>query len=236
MTESIITKICNRCEQSLPQSQFYRRADLKDGFNSKCKTCFDTHRRRPNKQLPPIANLPNEEWRVCAENSSYAVSNQGRVKRIVSHRYTQQGESLLTPVKNSNGYLHVTINPPTHSRIHRLVCRAFHGEPLPHQTDVNHIDNDRTNNCADNLHWCTRKENLNWASQQGRTPQGERNGTAKLTEQDAKDIIHLLKTTARTHADIGNQFNVSDGTVQLINVGKRWKHLTQGEMLPLQLK
>lgn len=235
MTDNIITKICTICKIEQSISNFYSRKEGAIGVVFACKPCFLERKKYPTTP-PSIENLPDEEWRVCVENFAYAVSNKGRVKRTVSHRYSQNGESLLTPVKNRNGYLHVTINPPLHSRVHRLVCRAFHGEPLPHQTDVNHIDNDRTNNCADNLHWCTRKENLNWASQQGRMAQGEKNGTAKLTESNAKEIIHLLKTTARTHVDIGNQFHVSDGAVQLINVGKRWKHLTQGEMFPLQLR
>ena len=136
-----------------------------------------------------ICNLPNEKWVICIEDARYAISNYGRVKRIRFNRYTKQREYLLQPQANTHGYLHVTFSPRTKVRVHRLVCRAFHGEPLPEQTDVNHKDNDRTNNRAENLEWMTRKENLHWGKQQGRDNKGERNGQAKLTEESALQIV-----------------------------------------------
>jgi len=46
-------------------------------------------------------------------------------------------------------------------KIHRLVCEAFHGEPPDTKAIVIHIDEDATNNRAENLKWGTQKENLN---------------------------------------------------------------------------
>lgn len=46
-------------------------------------------------------------------------------------------------------------------KIHRAVCEAFHGEkPFP-KAVVIHLDEDATNNRAENLKWGTQKENLN---------------------------------------------------------------------------
>lgn len=182
----------------------------------------------------PIQNLEGEEWRVCVESENYAVSNHGRVKRIKFHRYTRQYEYLLTPVITTNGYAVVTLKAPKHLAVHRLVCRAFHGEPLPHQTDVNHKDNDRTNNRADNLEWMTRKENLHWGKQQGRDNTGARNGMATLTEDCVKEIIHLLKTTSISITKIGKMMNVSVACISNVNRGKQWKYLTVNEILPLR--
>jgi len=231
LTENIITeKTCSRCKNLLPISAFWRRGEQ---THARCIACTKEVRTTPD--VPPsIDNLPNEEWRTCIEYPDYAVSNMGRVKRIMFHQYTRNYEYLVKPRKNSNGYLEVNILAPGNARVHRLVCRAFHGEPLPKQTDVNHIDNDRTNNRVDNLHWCTRKENLHWGKQQGRDNTGERNGQAKLTEDTVKQIIHLLKTTNRSMANIGQEFNLVHATISLINTGIRWKHLTQDEVLPLR--
>lgn len=173
-------------------------------------------------------SIITEIWKSCIQDSRYEVSNLGRVKRIVSTpRHPVTGE-CVKPVPNENGYLSIKFiqNGKTKGyRVHQLVCRAFHGEPLPEQTDVNHIDNDRTNNCADNLEWATRRENLRWGKQQGRDNTGERNGRAKLQPDQVREIKRLLGEGQLPHSAIGALFGVSDGAVQLINVGKRWKHI-----------
>lgn len=46
-------------------------------------------------------------------------------------------------------------------KVHRLVCEAFHGPAPKGMEIVIHIDEDATNNKADNLKWGTQKENLN---------------------------------------------------------------------------
>lgn len=231
MTENIITeKTCSRCKNTLPISAFWRKGTK---THARCIDCTKWLRKHP-ESLPPIENLPNEEWRECVENTDYAISNMGRIKRIKFHQYTRNHEYLVKPRKNANGYLCVNILLSSDVRVHRLVCRAFHGEPLPGQTDVNHIDNDRTNNCADNLHWCTRKENLHWGKQQGRDNTGERNGQAKLTEDIVKQIVHLLKTTDQPITHIARDFGIAQANVSFINLGKRWKYLTKDEILPLR--
>ena len=65
---------------------------------------------------------------------------------------------------SSRGYLRVSLSNGIikHKRfsIHRLVAEAFIPNPnnLP---QVNHKDENKTNNCVDNLEWCTAIENLN---------------------------------------------------------------------------
>lgn len=44
--------------------------------------------------------------------------------------------------------------------VHRIVCTAFHGNPLSSQMVVDHIDTNRCNNRPDNLRWLTRLENI----------------------------------------------------------------------------
>ena len=46
-------------------------------------------------------------------------------------------------------------------KVHRLVCEAFHGPAPFHRAVVIHLDEDATNNKADNLKWGTQKENMN---------------------------------------------------------------------------
>ena len=47
-------------------------------------------------------------------------------------------------------------------KVHQLVCEAFHGpKPFP-SAIVLHLDEEASNNSADNLRWGTRKENQNF--------------------------------------------------------------------------
>lgn len=44
-------------------------------------------------------------------------------------------------------------------RVHRIVCTAFHGEPVGDRNVVDHIDTNRQNNRPENLRWVTKLEN-----------------------------------------------------------------------------
>lgn len=44
-------------------------------------------------------------------------------------------------------------------RVHRIVCTAFHGEPVGDRNVVDHIDTNRCNNRPENLRWVTKLEN-----------------------------------------------------------------------------
>lgn len=82
----------------------------------------------------------------------YHVSNLGRVKRVATNR-------VLQPYRNKVGYLLVYLckngKRKTH-RIHRLVAQSF----IPNQEnkpEVNHLDENKSNNMVSNLEWSTRK-------------------------------------------------------------------------------
>lgn len=104
-----------------------------------------------------------EEWRdVEGYEGLYQVSNYGRVKSL--ERYVVK-ERILRP-GNVNGYMAVNLyseNGKNREYIHRLVAKAFIDNPnnLPY---VNHRDENKANNYAENLEWCTPKYNVNYGS------------------------------------------------------------------------
>lgn len=57
-----------------------------------------------------------------------------------------------------------------------------------------------------------------------RTAHGERHGNAKLTEQQAKDIL-ALRTSGRTGYDVASYYGVCAATVSHIWTRRSWKHL-----------
>lgn len=102
-------------------------------------------------------------------NGLYQVSNLGRVKslsRVVTQWNRFQNitysipEKILTPIL-SNNYYNVGLSKDGKVktiRVHRLVAEAFIPNPrnLP---QVNHKDENKLNNEADNLEWCTAQYN-----------------------------------------------------------------------------
>lgn len=44
-------------------------------------------------------------------------------------------------------------------RVHRIVCKAYHGEPIGDRNVADHIDTNRCNNRPENLRWVTKLEN-----------------------------------------------------------------------------
>lgn len=110
-----------------------------------------------------------EEWRtIKGYEGLYEVSSYGRVRSL--DRYVKSGyESyrlhkgkVLSPIIATNGYLFVGLQGRRLS-VHRLVAKAFIPNPdnLP---EVNHKDEDKTNNVVDNLEWCDHSYNINYGA------------------------------------------------------------------------
>ena len=112
-----------------------------------------------------------EIWRpVVGYEGLYEVSNTGRVRsldRYVKGKgYRLHKGKVLSPIKNKDGYLTVNLccnGKIQHKTIHRLVIQTFIPNPdnLP---EVNHLDEDKTNNSVDNLEWCTCSYNNNYGT------------------------------------------------------------------------
>ena len=106
----------------------------------------------------------------------YQVSNLGQ---ILSLNYYRSGKpKLLKPGKDKKGYLLVNLykNRKRKSyKIHQLVAEHFIPNPdnLP---EINHIDEDKTNNRVDNLEWKSHKDNCNHGTRNERIVKANTNG------------------------------------------------------------
>ena len=99
-----------------------------------------------------------EIWKpIIGYEDRYEVSNFGKVKSLKTHQ-------VLRGEHTKDGYIRVRLWDGTcyKSRmVHCLVAEMF--IPLPdseHKYEVDHVDNNVTNNVVTNLRWLTHKENL----------------------------------------------------------------------------
>lgn len=100
-----------------------------------------------------------ERWKpIRGYEHCYAVSDKGNVKSL------RRDKVLKQHINKQNGYCYVVFSLEGNRktmRVHRLVAMEFC--PNPHNyLLVNHKDENKTNNRADNLEWCTAKYNSNY--------------------------------------------------------------------------
>lgn len=101
----------------------------------------------------------------------YEISSFGRVRSLDRTIIRNGVEShikgtIMRTHDNGHGYLAVVFkkNGITKSfYIHRLVASAFVPNPNGYK-EINHIDEDKKNNNANNLEWCTRIYNLTYGN------------------------------------------------------------------------
>lgn len=117
-----------------------------------------------------------EEWRdIKGYEGLYQVSSLGRVKSLCGYDNRKRNkikEKVLKNIlqKQGKGYYFVTLwrggEKAKRASVHRLVANAFL-ENQDNKPCVNHIDGNTKNNRADNLEWCTYKENTEHAYNNG---------------------------------------------------------------------
>lgn len=106
----------------------------------------------------------SEIWKEIEGYPSYMVSNMGRVKSLNYRRSGKEG--IMSPRISGNGHLKVTLRNIDGLKdylVHRLVAQAFIPNPN-NLSELNHKDEEKTNNCIDNLEWCDRRYNVNYGN------------------------------------------------------------------------
>lgn len=161
------------------------------------------------------------------------VSNLGRVKRVKSGR-------IKRPQLGTTGYYAVTLSfngKPKIYRIHTLVAYAFLGA-RPDGAEINHKDGNKLNNCADNLEYCTRSENIKHAYAHGlmkKSPgnpeflihglKGEKHPYAKLNQSQVDEIRERRRVCPEIKLSaLALEYKVSRSAISDIVRGKNWKH------------
>ena len=99
----------------------------------------------------------------------------------------------------------------------RLACELAHG---PSELESCHTcDNPRCCNPA-HLYWGTHRQNMRDRDERGRTASGERNGRAKLTAEQVREI----RGRPDSQRKLAVEFGVDRTTIRDIRQGKIWQH------------
>ena len=172
-------------------------------------------------------DLPHEIWRdVIGYEGIYQVSNLSRVKsfygnkaRILKHHIDIDGYAIVALSQNSKDKTF---------GVHVFVARAFIDNP-DNKPLVHHQDSNRLHSCIWNLEWVTFSENNRYAVQHGSRKRGSASSCAKLTKEQAEEVLRLYVKGSSEFGCYGlaKRFNVHPMTINSIVRGKTYKDIAR---------
>lgn len=157
---------------------------------------------------------------------NYLISNLGKVYSLPN--VSRSGIRVMKGSLDKDGYHVVTIrrdNKQFTLKIHRLVAKAFI-KNLYNKPQINHIDENKSNNLVTNLEWVTGKENLTHSNtERWLKMRGEGNKNAILGSEDIREIRRLYKQPGFSRKRLADMYGVSMSLIEKIYYRVSWKHI-----------
>lgn len=139
---------------------------------------------------------------VVGYEKQYMVSDDGIVFRV-----TARGLRKVEPIEDQHGYYRLSLskgNEKKKALVHRIVAEAF----IPNVGNlpcVNHKDENKKNNCVDNLEWCTHKYNTNYNNMNYRRMESRRKPVIAIGNGN---VLYFESITAASKALKINHANI----------------------------
>lgn len=174
-----------------------------------------------------------EQWKdIEGFEGYYQVSNLGRIMSLDREVDGKSGGvriikgKVLKPDVNRGGYLQINLSKGNKQKkfsVHRLVYTAFCGE-IPEGMQINHLDEDKTNNRLENLNLMTSKENVNFGTRTERAAKSKSKPVIALDE-DGNVVLEFpsIVEGQRNGYDSGSLCNCCRGKLKT-HRGLRWRY------------
>lgn len=111
----------------------------------------------------------NKNGNLVDYTGRYQISSKGRIKRMsyVDSNGKLHRSRIMSKRLRTDGYEDISLTDLEHKRhtykVHRIVALVFIPNPN-NLSDVNHIDENRSNNCVSNLEWLSHYDNNNYGT------------------------------------------------------------------------
>ena len=154
----------------------------------------------------------------------YQISNLGRVKSLGNGKTHNSKEHLLKLEKDKYKYSIVCLckqGKMKRYKVHRLVAQHFIHNPN-NLEQINHIDEDKTNNCVSNLEWCDAKHNCNYGTRNKRI--GESNSKQVMCVETGVIYTSTMEIQRQLGFSSGNISNACTGRYKQA-YGFHWKYV-----------
>ena len=178
-----------------------------------------------------------EFWRdIRGFEGIYQVSDLGNVRSLNYHKTGEVSE--IKQKLDRGGYRTVHLRNGVGNgkflKVHRLVADAFIENPFPEKWDqVNHIDEDKTNNRVENLEWCDYEYNNNYGTKNQRISISKTNGktSKKVLCVETGEIFPSANEVTRLKGySQGNISSCCRGEMKSA-YGYHWKYIESGDDL-----